>query len=60
MVKYKFFIMTLCTDVVKVQLVSASTYSYIGGGVLSEKGGVHNKKGGVHNNTPIMWIVAQR
>ncbi len=44
MVKYKFFIMTLWTEVVKVQLASASTYSYIGGGV-------HKKKGGVHNNT---------
>jgi hypothetical protein len=51
-VKYKFFMMTLGKEVVKVQLASASTYSYIRGCVLSNKGGVHNKKGSVHNNTP--------
>jgi hypothetical protein len=41
-----------CTEVDLIELSATSTYSYIRGGVLSNKSGVHNKKGGVRNNSP--------
>ncbi len=39
-----------------VELAAASTYRYIGGGVLSNKGGVLNNLGGVLNNTPMLMV----
>ncbi len=39
-----------------VEFDAASTYSYIGGGVLSNKGGVHNNFGGVRNNAHILAL----